>query len=331
MGLAAQMFHKAPTTGEPDTLQEPSPGRPTEEQKEKELQHKALMASMFNKQVDKKGRAFDPVAKKKAKEAEEEALAAGKKLKEEVVKAIIEGIANTIRLTDPKKGIRMSELGGHPIMHALKEKHANEFKTIQLLLFIKAQKNVFWIDDEDSTNPTLRCKEDVDAETAPDERSIEEIIEERRQRLGPGGTPVTKETFKAWKEKRDAERAAKEEQQRTEAKKSGGKTAVGMSGRDLFTYDASLFVDDDDAVDEKAYADRVEGPLSDREREDEDEESDDDSVEDAAEEGGARGSGDGAPGAPSSSARQEGDAAPIDADVFLEEGQGPRDPEDEES
>jgi len=294
--------------------------RKEKEQKEKELQQKALMASMFNMQVDKKGRQFDPVAKRKAKAEEEEALAAGKKLSEEVKKAIIEGVANTIRLTDPKKGIRMSELGGHPIIHALKEKHANEFKTIQLLLFIKAQKKVFWIDDMDSTNPTLRCQEDVDAEVAPDERSIEEIIEERRMRLGPGGTPVTMETFKAWKEKREAERIAKVEEQQAAAKKSGAKGPVGMSGRDLFTYDASLFVDDDDAVDEQAYEDRVDGPMSDVEREDEDEEESDD-AEDAADEGGtsgARGSGDGAPGASSSSARQ-GDAAPIDADVFLED------------
>ena len=81
--------------------------------------------------TDKKGRAFDPVAKKKAKQAEEDAIAAGRKLKDEarrtrdsefehrcclyqdsltqrdgqVRKDIIEGVANTIRLTNPK-GVR---------------------------------------------------------------------------------------------------------------------------------------------------------------------------------------------------------------------------------
>merc|ERR1719324_1415214 len=114
-----------------------------EEKKEKEAKAKqqansALMASLFNMQTDKRGRAYDPKAKAAAKKAEEEALAAGKKLKDEIKKDIIEGIANTIRLTDPKKGIRMSELGGHPIIGALKTKHADTFKTIQLLLFIKA-------------------------------------------------------------------------------------------------------------------------------------------------------------------------------------------------
>ena len=38
---------------------------------------------MFNMSTDKKGRAFDPVAKKKAKQAEEDAIASGRKLKDE--------------------------------------------------------------------------------------------------------------------------------------------------------------------------------------------------------------------------------------------------------
>merc|ERR1711920_699162 len=128
--------------------------------------------------------------------------AAGKSLKEEVRKAIIEGIANSIRLTDPK-GVRMSELGGHAIIHAIKDKYADTWKTLSLLLFIKANKEVFWVDDAESSNPIIRCKEDVDAEVAPDERPIEEILEERRKNLPPGGTPVTLETFLAWKQKKD--------------------------------------------------------------------------------------------------------------------------------
>eukprot|EP00435_Cladocopium_sp_Y103_P017739 s717_g4.t1 len=174
--------------------------RDAKEAKQKELQKAALMNSLFNMSTDKKGRAFDPVAKKKAKQAEEEALAAGKKLKDEEKKDIIEGVANTIRLTNPKTGIRMSEIGGHPIIQALKTKHADAFKILQLLLFIKANDKVFWVDDPESTNPTIRCLEDVEAEVAPDSRPIEEIIEERRAALPPGGTPVTLETFKAWKD-----------------------------------------------------------------------------------------------------------------------------------
>ncbi|CAJ1389851.1 unnamed protein product, partial [Effrenium voratum] len=274
--------------------------REQKDAKQKELQKAALMNSLFNLATDKKGRAFDPVAKKKAKQAEEEAIAAGKKVKEEIKKEIIEGVANSIRLTNPK-GVRMSELGAHPIIQALKTKHQDTFKTIQLLLFIKANDKVFWVDDEESTNPTIRCLEDVEAEVAPDERPLEEIIEERRAALPPGGTPVTPETFKAWKEKREAERLAKVEEDRQESMKKGGnKGLVGMSGRDLFTYDASLFQDDEGAVSADEYDEREEDPqdeddnggktqgmakdLQDDEEEEEEEEAEPDS--------GARGSND---------------------------------------
>lgn len=230
--------------------------RKERENKEKDLAKKALMNSLFNMSTDKKGRAFDPVAKKKAKQQEEEAIAAGKQMKETVRKEVIEGIANTIRLTNPK-GIRMSELGGHAIIQALKDKHADTFKILSLLLFIKANPETFWVDDAESTNPSIRCQADVDEEIDPDERPIEEIIEEKRRALPPGGTPVTLETFKAWKETREAQRLAKAEADSKEASKKAGKL-VGLSGRDLFTFDSSLFVDDDEAVSADEYDERSE-------------------------------------------------------------------------
>lgn len=259
-------------------------------------QKNALMASLFNMATDKKGRAFDPAAKKKAKQEEEEAAAAGKKLKEEHRKAIIEGLANSIRLSNSGKGLHMSELGGHPIVKALKETYADVFKTLQILLFIKANPKVFWVDDPESSNPTIRMQEDVDGEVAPDERPIEEIIEERRAALDPTKlTPVTPETFKAWKERKAAERQKKEEDARNEAiKKSAGKGTPYLSGKDLFTFNADLFQDDADAVSADEYDEREE-TLEDKEgaeQEDEDEDEDEDEEED----GGARGSGEGPDG-----------------------------------
>lgn len=282
--------------------------RQEKEAKQKDIAKAALMNSLFNQGTDKKGRAFDPIAKKAAKKAEEEALAAGKKLKEELRKEIIEGIANTIRLTNPK-GIRMSELGGHPIIHALKDKHADTFKNLSMLLFIKANDKVFWVDDAESSNPMLRCQDDVDAEVDPDERSIEEIIEEKRAALPPGGTPVTLDTFKAWKESREAQRLAQvQADSKEKQKKTGNQGLVGMSGRDLFTFDSSLFVDDDGAASADEYDERSEVD------DEEDEEGNkgvapDSDVEDAVPEGDA-------PAAASGSGGKDGLA--INESLFLE-------------
>lgn len=291
--------------------------------KAKAVQKAALLNSLFNMATDKKGRAFDPAAKKAAKQAEEEAIAAGKKLDTEVRKAIIEGIANSIRLTNPK-GVRMSELGGTPIVNSLKDNYADAFKTLSLLLFIKANKETFWVDDPDTSNPTIRVQEDVDAEVAPDERPIEEIIEEKRAALPPGGTPVTKESFKAWKEKKEAERQSQvEEERQALAKKSGGKGLAALSGRDLFTFDATLFdVDDEGAAsdyDEREASDEEEpGALLPPPRRADLDEEDEGEAAGSGDEGdaGARGSG------------EPADGGPIDAALFLEGGELPDDLDD---
>lgn len=95
--------------------------------------------------------------------------------------------------------------------------------------------------------------DDSDFEEEPE--PLEDKIERERLALPAGGTPVTLETFKAWKERKEKARLLAVEQERqTEAKKTGGKGLHVLSGKDLFTYDPSLFVDDEGAADEDDYA-----------------------------------------------------------------------------
>lgn len=60
-------------------------------------------------------------------------------------------------------------------------------------------------------------------------------------------TPVTKETFQKWKETRTSKKDAEAEAARRskEATAQAGKT-VGMSGRDLFTYNPLLLDEEDE-------------------------------------------------------------------------------------
>eukprot|EP01111_Echinosteliopsis_oligospora_P004143 TRINITY_DN1655_c0_g1_i1.p1 TRINITY_DN1655_c0_g1~~TRINITY_DN1655_c0_g1_i1.p1 ORF type:complete len:360 (-),score=150.73 TRINITY_DN1655_c0_g1_i1:118-1197(-) len=97
----------------------------------------------------------------------------------------------------------------------------------------------------------LKKKKDEDEEEE-EPISLEEQIEEQRRQL-VGGTPVTLETFKKWKEdkrkkKEDSERAAEEKRQ---ADIKAGRTQ--MSGREMFVFNPEMFVDDDEAVDDDAY------------------------------------------------------------------------------
>jgi len=83
---------------------------------------------------------------------------------------------------------------------------------------------------------------------------VEQIEAERKQLDVSKGTPVTVETFLKWKEDRKKKKEKEIETKRKEAeKKSGGKGLNVLSGRDLFKYDPSLFVDDADAADESNY------------------------------------------------------------------------------
>ena len=85
--------------------------------------------------------------------------------------------------------------------------------------------------------------------------SIEEQIEIERAALLRRNdlTPVTKETFEKWKiaQKEKAEQAVRDKVKAALDKKAMGKLAMaaGLSGRDLFTFDPSLFIDDLDAAD----------------------------------------------------------------------------------
>ena len=99
------------------------------------------------------------------------------------------------------------------------------------------------------------------AEDDDDELTVEEKIEEERAKLpNEGLTPVTLETFLAWKQ-RKAERKQKEleEKMKEEAKKNASSKGTNvLSGRALFKYDPNLFQDDEDAAAGDIYEERNE-------------------------------------------------------------------------
>jgi len=107
-------------------------------------------------------------------------------------------------------------------------------------------------------------KADEDADKGP---TIEEDIELERKKLDLSKcTPVTLERFQAWKEEKKRKKAEEVEAKRkSEAKKTGGKGLHVLSGRDLFIYDPSLFVDDEGAAENDEYETREE--LGDEKRE----------------------------------------------------------------
>ncbi|KAL7748066.1 Translation machinery-associated protein 46 [Sorochytrium milnesiophthora] len=90
-------------------------------------------------------------------------------------------------------------------------------------------------------------KKDAKREDEEEKISLEEFLETERHNLGTNLTPITYETFQAWK-KRRLEKAAQEAEASRKAKESAFKQGrkQGMSGRDLFTFAPDNAGDDGD-------------------------------------------------------------------------------------
>lgn len=91
-------------------------------------------------------------------------------------------------------------------------------------------------------------------EEKKNEISLVDLIERERAALGPNQTKITLETFLAWKKKKIKEKqdaVNKADEQRRSDYKAG--RAVGLSGREMFSFDPALAADadeeDDEAVD----------------------------------------------------------------------------------
>eukprot|EP01116_Phalansterium_solitarium_P016157 TRINITY_DN3690_c0_g1_i1.p1 TRINITY_DN3690_c0_g1~~TRINITY_DN3690_c0_g1_i1.p1 ORF type:complete len:423 (+),score=165.59 TRINITY_DN3690_c0_g1_i1:61-1329(+) len=109
-----------------------------------------------------------------------------------------------------------------------------------------------------------RAKKDDEEEEEDEGPTIEEQIEEERKQLTTR-TPLTLDIFLKWKEEKKAQKeaASLEAAHKREQDIRAGK--IMRSGREMFTYDPSLFVDDEGAIDASELlpdeSDEPEGPI----------------------------------------------------------------------
>lgn len=103
----------------------------------------------------------------------------------------------------------------------------------------------------------VKLKEEHEEIRAQGGIPIEQLIEEQRAKLESANlTPVTKDSFYAWKEQKRLKREEEAEQKKSKEEKKTGKSVKNMNvltGRQLFVVDKSLFKDDDNAWDESKY------------------------------------------------------------------------------
>ncbi|KAJ3084908.1 hypothetical protein HDU99_000035 [Rhizoclosmatium hyalinum] len=120
------------------------------------------------------------------------------------------------------------------------------------------------------TEAERREREKVEKENAI---TIEDFLDTERHNLGSNLTPINEETFKKWKEDRKAKQAVMEEKKEKEKAeafkkmKSGMKSGMALSGKELFDFNPDWAAMDD--ADEEGAMDFYEREDSDHENDDE--------------------------------------------------------------
>lgn len=190
------------------------------------------------------------VEKAKAKVIEDKTFGLKNKNRSTKVQAFVQSVATSVKQGNPNERKAQAEFEARK--KAKEEKLAFEAEVARLFNAVDKPKEP-QPGDEDvdknlGVNPEdyLWTADDFDA-VEEDNSRLEEKLEAEREALKGRTdlTPVTEESFQAWKAKKRQEAADKEAARVKNAKSSGG-----LRGWDLWQHDQALFVDDEEADDE---------------------------------------------------------------------------------
>ena len=102
--------------------------------------------------------------------------------------------------------------------------------------------------------PGFVLKKDKKKDDEKETISLEEFVEVERHKLKPPLTPVTPETFAAWKKSRLEKKQAEQEalDKAKAAQRAAGKM-TGMTGKDMFEFGGELYANEDEGEDEESW------------------------------------------------------------------------------
>lgn len=203
------------------------------------------------------------VDKAKAKVIEDKTFGLKNKNRSSKVQAFVQSVSKSVKQGNPDERKHQAELDAK--RKAKEEKKAFEEEMQKLFKAVDKPKAV--AGEEEEGDEDLGCDpdeylfrpEDFE-EVEHDDRRLEEKLEAEREALKGRTdlTPVTEETFQAWKALKRKEAAEKE----AERVKKGKEKGQGLRGWDLWQHDQDLFVDDEDA-DEFYEREEIEEPPED--------------------------------------------------------------------
>ncbi|CAD2105973.1 zinc finger protein, putative [Plasmodium vinckei brucechwatti] len=225
--------------------------RKEEKEKEKLNQQKLLLNSIYQKtekvkKINENSAAYDP---KKSKESQK-----------------IDIYTDVRDSKNDKENDTIDQWDINKLTEVINIRHKNVNKTdIICKYFLSAVENKqygwFWVCPNGGDNCKYKhclpqgyvLKKSEPTSNEKDEKPLEDIIEEERTQYINNGTPVTLESFKKWLLERKEKKNIKKDDQKEKTEKKGKTTT--LSGKELFTYDPTLFIDDDNAANTNEYED----------------------------------------------------------------------------
>ncbi|KAL0482418.1 hypothetical protein AKO1_013059 [Acrasis kona] len=193
------------------------------------------------------------IEKEKKKTIEDKTFGLKNKNKSKVVQKQVQQVKNAVNQIHDKKAKKEAEEKEKKRMQKLLEKQREAelkslFKSVDDKKKPEEEENQEEDDEEDEQDMFDQIEEELKNE---EDMTIEEVVEVERSKI-VGGTPVTFESFKKWKEFKNMQKVKEEEIKKKQQMESFKKSGAGLSGRDLFEYNQSLFVDDEEG-DETVY------------------------------------------------------------------------------
>jgi hypothetical protein len=189
------------------------------------------------------------IEKEKKKIIEDKTFGLKNKNKSKSVQKQVQQVKNAVNQIHDKKAKKEQEEKEKKRLQKLMEKQREAelkalFRTVEEKKPEQQQQQQEEADQEEEQEDMFdQIEEELKNEA---EMTLEEIVEVERAKIIEG-TPVTWESFQRWKEFKNAQKTKEEEVRKKAQMEIFKRSGVGLSGRELFEYNQSLFVDDEEA------------------------------------------------------------------------------------
>jgi hypothetical protein len=184
------------------------------------------------------------IEKEKKKTIEDKTFGLKNKNKSKTVQKQVQQVKNAVNQVHDKQAKKLLEEKEKKRLQKLMEKQREaELKALFRTVDGPKVEAPEEVEEEDEDDMFDQIEEEIKNE---EEMTLEEIVEVERAKILTG-TPVTWESFQRWKEFKNQQKQKELDIKKRAQMEQFSRSGAGLSGRELFEYNQTLFVDDEEA------------------------------------------------------------------------------------